>query len=185
MSDVNNVSWGKPYLGGAISVAPVGTTLPTDAVSRLDEAFKKLGYVSEDGLTNENSAETDTIKAWGGDTVLTVQTAKNDDFGFTLIECVNIDVLKTIYGEQNVTGTLDTGITIKANATALEPHVFVLDIIMKNNVKKRVVIPQGQVAEVGEVTYTDADPVGYETTINALPDGEGNTHYEYIKKAEA
>ena len=63
--------WNKPKTTGAIWVAPVGSTLPTDATTALDAAFKCLGYASEDGVTNANSPDTDTVKAWGGDTVLT------------------------------------------------------------------------------------------------------------------
>ena len=52
--DAKNVSVGKPKKGGAIFRAPLGTTLPIDAKTELDEAFKALGYCGEDGLVNEN-----------------------------------------------------------------------------------------------------------------------------------
>lgn len=179
-----NVTVGKPKVGGAIYRAPLGTDLPTDATSPLDPAFKELGYASEDGLTNENSPESDSVKAWGGDTVLTYMSAKEDTFAFTLIEALNIDTLKAVYGSQNVDGTLEDGITVKANSQEAESASWVFDMILRGGALKRVVIPNAAVTEVGEVSYTDEDPVGYETTITAVPDEEGNTHYEYIKKAE-
>ena len=185
MADVQNVTAAKPKVGGAIYSAPAGTPLPTDATTKLNNAFKALGYISEDGLVNENTASTENLKAWGGDIVDTVQTEKTDTFTYTLIESLNVDVLKEIYGADNVSGDVATGITIKANSKELTQHCVVFEMILKGGVLKRIVIPSGKVTEVGEITYTDAEMVGYETTLNAFPDATGNTHYEYIKKATA
>lgn len=182
MSNAANVSTAKPKVGGAVYSAVLGTKLPTDALTELDPAFKSLGYISEDGMTNENSPESENIPAWGGDIVASVQTSKEDTFTYTLIEATNVDVLKEVYGQDNVTGTLDTGITIKANSKELEEHCLVVDMILKGGILKRIVIPSGKVSEIGEISYADADAIGYETTIQAIPDAEGNTHYEYIQK---
>ncbi|MGM9593128.1 MAG: phage tail protein [Candidatus Onthomonas sp.] len=181
----SNVSTGKPKVGGAIYRAPLGTVLPTDATTALDAAFKSLGYLSEDGLTNSNSMDSDNIKAWGGAVVMTMETGKTDTFQYTLIEVLNPEVLKAVYGDDNVTGALATGITVKANSNPQALCSWVVELVMRENAVKRIVIPSAAVTAVGDIVYNDEDAVGYETTITALPDDEGNTHYEYIKRAAA
>lgn len=181
MATVSNVTSGKPNILGAVYVAPIGTDLPTSTTATLDDDFVSLGYLSEDGLTNSNSPESESIKAWGGDTVLIVRSTKDDTFAFTLIEALNEEVLKVVYGADNVSGTLSTGISVSANSSDADELSWVFDMIMRDGVKKRIVVPFAKVTEIGDIAYTDSDAVGYETTIQALPDATGNTHYEYIK----
>ena len=180
---VGNVSAGKPAVGGALFRAASGTTLPTDATTALGTAFKALGYCSEDGLTNSNSPDTTDVKAWGGDKVLNIQEEKTDTFQVTLIEVLNTEVLKAVYGSTNVSGTLADGIAITANSKELEEAVWAVDMVLNSNTVKRVVIPHGKISEIGDVVYNDSDPIGYEITITALPDTSGNTHYEYLKQS--
>jgi hypothetical protein len=180
-----NVTTGKPKKAGAVYRAPLGTTLPTDASTALNSAFKCLGYVSEEGVKNNNSPESDSVKAWGGDTVLHVQTGKPDTFAFTLLEVMNEEVLKAVYGDSNVTVTAaDTTnpkqIAIVANADEQAECSWVIEMIMTNDSLKRIVIPNGKVTEVGEISYNDSDATGYATTVSCVPDSDGNTHYEYM-----
>lgn len=182
MANANNVTAAKPKIGGAIFRAPLGTALPTDATSALNQAFKSLGYADDQGLTNNNSATNQAIKAWGGDTVLNVQNGKDDTFRVNLIEVLNNDVQKAVYGDANVT-VADGLTTIKANATPAESCSWVVDMIMRDGVMKRIVVPNGTVTALGEIKYGDTDAVGYAVTISATPDASGNTHYEYIKAA--
>lgn len=179
-----NVTVGKPKVGGAIYVAPLGSTLPTDSSTALDAAFVCLGYISEDGVTNSNSPESDNVKAWGGDTVLVLQTDRPDSFALTLLEGLNEDVLKTIYGSSNVTVDAQGNITVKATADEMTGHAWVFEMIMKGNRAKRTVIPNGTISELGDIVYKDDEAVGYNVTIQDVPDSSGVYHYEYIAAAQ-
>ena len=178
-----NVTVGKPKVGGAIHWAPLGTTLPTDAttaIASVSADYVDLGYVSEDGLTNNNSPESDTVKAWGGDTVLNLQTDRPDTFALTLIEALNSDVLKAVYGSNNVTIDGSGNYEIKATSQDMPSGVWVFDMILKGGRAKRIVVPNGTISELGEITYKDDEAVGYNITITDVPDTNGVYHYEYV-----
>ena len=181
-TNANNVTAGKPRVAGSIYRGATSLTMPTSADASLASGFKSLGYISEDGVKNNNSPETEDIKAWGGDIVLNTLTGKEDKFTFKLIEAMSTDVLSAVYGSANVSGTLDSGIHVKANSTTNEAAAFVIDMVLKNNVLKRIVIPNATVSEVSEIVYADSKAVGYEITITAVPDASGDTHHEYIKQ---
>ena len=177
--DAKNVSAAKPKIGGSVFVAPLGTKLPEDAKSELDTKFNSLGYCSDDGVSNNNSPETDTQKAWGGAVVLNLFSGKEDTFKLKLIESLNVNVLKTVYGSSNVTGDLDTGLTIKAKNEEPEQFSWVIDMILKGKILKRLVIPCAGITEIGEIKYSDSDAIGYEITFSGVPDEtEDNWYYK-------
>lgn len=175
-----NVSVGKPRTAGGIYRAPLGTALPTNATAALAETFKSMGYIAEGGVTNSNSMETDNLRAWGGDVVMAYQTGRDDTFAFGLIESSNADALKAVYGDTAVTGSVASGMTINASAKDIDAAVWVIDMVLRGGVLKRIVIPNGKVTEVGDIVYEDEAAITYPLTVTAMADATGNTHYEYI-----
>lgn len=176
-----NVSTGKPKISGAVFRAPLGTTLPTDATTALDNAFVCLGYVSEDGLENANDMDVSSIKAWGGMIVYRSLTELNDNFAFTLIESENADVLKAVYGNNNVTVAASGDVHVEVKADDPEEGVWVFDFALRGGKAKRVVIADGAITEREAITYNDSDPIGYGVTVSAYPDSNGKSHDEYLE----
>lgn len=176
----SNVSVGKPKATGAVFFAPKGTAVPTDATTELPDAFKGVGYVSEDGVTNEVETDTEEIKAWGGDVVATPQTSYSEKFTLTLIE-TSANTLKVVYGDDKVTVDESTGvITINHNSAEKTEMVMVIEVVMNDDRIKRIVVPKCKLIEMGEITYKDDEAIGYECTFQALPDTNGNSSTEYI-----
>lgn len=184
-NNASNVTTGKPKVGGALFKGATNLTLPTTADGNLAAGFGCVGYCSEDGLTNTLSLEGDNIKAWGGDVVLDVGKGETDKFKVTLIEAMSKDVLEMVHGLANVSGTLENGIVVSVNSNDRDYYAYVCDMVFKGDVLKRIVIPKGKVTEIGDITYKDDEAVGYEVTISAFPDSNGNTHYEYIKASSS
>lgn len=181
---VTNVTVGKPKATGGVWVAPYGTALPTDAKTELAVDYKCLGYLSEDGVSNSFTKDHDNIKSWGGVVVLSYHTETKDEFVFTPIENKNTEVIKMQFGDDNVTGTLETGITAKANASDPTDHVYVIEVIERDSTLHRIVIPVGKVTALGDIVYKDDECEGRETTLTAQADDSANTHYEYwVKEA--
>lgn len=175
----NNVSFGKPKAGGALFFAPIGTTVPTNASSTLDAAFKNLGYISEDGLVNGIETDTESVTEWGGAEVLSGQTSFVDMFTFNMIEA-NADSLAFYYGADNVEVSGDT-ITVKQNVAELPNCVFVAELVLTGGRVKRIVVANGKLADrSGEISYVSGEPVAYPVQLKAYPDGQNNTHIEYF-----
>ena len=166
----------------ATYVAPKGTTLPTDATTSLGGSFVCLGYVSEDGLSNNNELTVEAVKAWGGNIVYRSLTEMNDEFSLALLETENTDVLKTVYGESHV--TVDGSGNASIDVVGEDPieRVWVFDLALRGDRAKRIVIPDGAITSREEITYNDSDAVAYGITISAYPDSNGSTHKEYLEK---
>jgi hypothetical protein len=183
MPSTTNVAVGKPKVAGGAFRAPLGTAVPADGTTALNAAFKNLGFVGEDGLTFSPSRSTDKRKAWGGQTVKVLQTDYSETWSLTLIEYRNSDVQKSVFGDANVTTTAATSsagtkVNVKHTAAVLPNGTWVFEM-QEGAATTRVVLPNAQITEVGDVTYSDEEIVGYEVTLEAFADATGVNSYEY------
>lgn len=177
VNSVANVVAGKPLATGGIYLAPIGTTGPTDASTALGAAYKSAGYIGDDGVTEANERDTTKIKAWGGDVVKIVQSEHSVTYSFRFIEALNGDVLKAVYGDDNVTTTAATSTTGTIHEVEIKgdmlPHFAIVFEIKDGDARIRISAEDAQITEVGEITYSDEDVIGYEVTIECFADADG------------
>ncbi|MCA0444374.1 Ig domain-containing protein [Corynebacterium amycolatum] len=179
MANVNNITSSNPGRNGVMFRGPIGAELPTDALSELDEQFIDQGIVGEDGVSQAITRDTEDVKAYGGDIVYTLQTDFGEEFTVVLYESRNVETLKTVFGEDNVTEDSAGNITVRHNKSKLPRCSFVFDHEIDQGVKRQV-MAIGQVVSVGDIVNVHSDIVKYELTVKAFPDAAGNVLTEYI-----
>lgn len=178
-NDSTMVSLGKFKVGGYAYWAPAGTTLPTDSATALPSAYKLLGYLSDDGLTNTTDTDTTEIKDANGTTVMKIITSYAESYQFALLEVLRAESAKLRYNSDAVTGT-DKSMTIKHQMPSDEDFVLVFEIAMSGDVKDRLVIGNATRAEFGDRQVHAGDPQVYDITVSANDMGFGVTAIEYV-----
>ena len=187
MPNTSDVRIGAPdqQTTGAIKHAPVGTTLPTlSSISTtgvtLDQAFTGDEYVSEDGLTLTPSMSTTEIKDWSGTTVRKVLESFDGTLSWTMIS-TNEGAMEVAFGDNYVTTAAAASTHGAQTRTALGAHLPEAQswvFLMKDgDARIVIVVPNGQVTEVGEVTFAANAAIGWQVTLSCYPDSTGECIY--------
>ena len=173
--DKSNITMGRPTPGGAMYWAPLGTTLPTDASTKLSTipAFTSLGYVTQDGLKVSVKESVDDIIEWGGTIVGSNSKSYKKTYEFALLESSREAALQFRFGVNNVVVGADGSLTVADDAQPLPAGVFVCDTLQTNGDKpriKRQVLGYAQLTDrSGDQTYSDKDPVSIPAVVTAFP----------------
>lgn len=187
MPNTSEVRVGAPdqKVTGAIKHAALGTAIPdlsdvTKSAVTLDNAFTGNEYVSEDGLTLTPSRSTADIKDWSGATVRKVLESFNGTLGWTMIS-TNAAALGVAFGEENidtVAATTTDGAKAKVALGAYLPDPQAWVFLMKDGDARIVIaVPNGQITDVGEITFASNAAVGWPVTLSTYPDEDGNSIY--------
>lgn len=187
MPNTKDVRVGAPdqKTTGAIKHAPLGTTLPslsdisTSGVT-LNQAFTGDEYVSEDGLTLSPSMSTTDIKDWSNSIVRKVLESFDGTLSWTMIS-TNEGALGVAFGADHITTNAAAqthGKQMKVELGAHLPEAQSWVFLMKDGDARIIVlVPNGQVTEVGEVTFSASAAIGWNVTLSCYPDSDGESIY--------
>lgn len=172
---------GKPATGtGGFYHGPrFADDLPTDARVAIPAAFTKGGYVNEDGVTETVDASDEKIKAWGGDIVKIVRTEHSISYALTFMESANADLLKFLYGEENVdvvlpTDTTSGSVTVR-RTSKVPPRCSGIFDMLDDPAAIRIVFEDGQPTQSGDITFVDGAVISYSVNIECFVGKDGKT----------
>lgn len=171
-ADANEVVVGG---NGKVYVAPAGTALPTNIATALNAAFKDVGYVSEDGVTFNDSKDVADVEAWQAFyPIRKLIEAKNSSLEFVMRQW-NEDTVKVAFGGGTISRV--SGITTYRPPTpdaGLTYHAVVVEWVDGASTY-RLVIPRcvidGEVSPNIVRTAAADLPVSLAVTPSGNPDG--------------
>jgi hypothetical protein len=168
-------------------VAPLGTTLPTDADSALDAAFESIGYVTADGATLGSSRSTNDVEVYGSITPARKLVSKSSktweitgaETSPTVLEIYNQVELGTIVPDA------EGKFSIAPSSLTVARYAFVLVVVDGENVI-RFAAGNAEVTDVKERKIANGSPITYGMTITPYPDAAGvPVHEHYLVPALA
>jgi hypothetical protein len=181
-NDIAQIAAPSPITQGGIWRAPLGTDLPTDNTTDLDDAFISLGYVDDDGVTINIDRPNTKQYAWGGTLITSLQQHYATTFTFKLYQVLDPDVLKAVHSDGNVTVTAATPTAgtitkVSMNATLNMNSVWAIDSFYQTAML-RFALPNARVTQVGNYVLTHKTLAVYPVTLEAFPDSNGNLVYQ-------
>lgn len=181
-NNADNVSSTKGVKGGYIFSAPVGTALPTDIKTPLDEAFLVLGFISSDGYEEGIDSDSEDIVDMNGDLLDSPKTSRVESGQVTFAE-IKAETLKIQYGEKNVTDENGV-IEVHHNGDSECIRAYVLELVLKNGRRWRKVVPMGKSDELDSLKLAVGELCARPITIKYLSDENGDTCIDYIESTE-
>ena len=168
---------------GAVAVAPLGTTAPTDARTALANTWVSGGYIDENGIALSISKSFTTIKDWA---MSTVRKALTDFDGTIALSFLQVDefAAQRVLGTANVTKTAANTTHGEQLKLSVGPDVAGAEswcFSMKDgNRRVRVYIPNGQITEIsGDVSFTPGAANVWPCTLSCYDDGTGHSIYVF------
>ena len=162
----------KVLVGATGKVYGGGPVLPTDATTA-PTGFNDYGYVSDGGVKLSIGTTIVDIKAWGGDIVRSVRSEHKVTIGLEFLE-TNQFTLTAWSGDSAATAAAARIM----NVGGLRQK-WIIDTVDGLDTF-RVVVPDGQITELGDLTLSTEEAIKYPSTFTCYPDSSGVKAYVYV-----
>lgn len=153
---------------GGVWCAPKGTTGPT-TLAAPTAPHAEVGWISEDGISEERSQDATSFRAWqGGQVVRRKITSTEDTFSFQALES-NAVTHGLRYRGQVATVASGVATTVVRNQSVTDERAWVIDKV-DGSITDRYVIPSGAYELSGTIVSRNDEMTVFEFTIT--PQGD-------------
>ena len=167
----NAVNLGVGAATGMFFHAPKGTALPTYPTETLAEAWKEVGFISEDGITWHHGRSATPLKDWSNSIRRMLQEDSTGTVAGTVISTTK-EVLQTLFGSANVTETAASSSHGKLEAVEVKEGVISGEeaflFLMKDGDDSFLLgTTSGYITNLDDVTFAPGSPISWGATVSA------------------
>lgn len=173
---VRNSDNANALVDGIVSVADVGSTLPTNVTSPLDAAFADTGWLTDAGIGETPSTDSTPKRGINGAIVKTVRGSDDRSFTFECYErnAVTMGLMRPGSTPATVSGVTTTHVKSYLGS---DERAWVLEQDM-GVYTRRMIVPRGQAFLTGAVTDKPGDLAVLQFRIDAYPASDGTTYID-------
>jgi len=162
----------KVLVGATGKVYGGGSVLPTDATTA-PTGYNDYGYVSDGGVKLAIGTTITDIKAWGGDVVRSIRSEHKVTINLEFLE-TNAFTLAAYSGDTSATAT-----SARIQNVGGLRQKWIIDTIDGPDTF-RLVIPDGQITELGDLTLSTEEAIKFPITFTCYPDVTSSKAYIYV-----
>ena len=191
---MSDTKMGNGLASGMFFHAPAGTELPASPYEALSNAWRKVGDVSDAGITLTTEKSTTNLKNWANVVKRVVLTDHSEKVQAPIMDTTE-EVLKTVLGKENVTtieATDKHGRLVSASLSGQLPKEEAFLWLMKDGDDMIMVgCQEGQIMSMADITFAPGTAITWTPTITALGDSgmqiimdDGKTMKEVTEEPE-
>ena len=167
----NDVNLGVGNAAGYFYHAPKNTALPASPLAELGTGWEEVGYVAQGGITWHNGRTATPLKDWANKIRRQLQEDSTGTVEVPIIS-TTAEVLKTLFGEDNVTEAAATATHGKLVSVDVEEGVVSEEeaflFIMKDGDDALMLgTTSGLITDVADINFAANEAITWSATISA------------------